>query len=75
MFVFYDWSLPHMYFAEHVASIIFPSNSWLIFSDCVVFYVDTYLLSNSTGPHRSWQFITHLRGGLLWMGGVAVDRQ
>jgi len=24
MFVFYDWPFPHMYFAESVASIIFP---------------------------------------------------
>ena len=29
MFVFYDWSFPHVYFAKNVAD--FPFNSWLSF--------------------------------------------
>jgi len=31
MFVFYDWPLPHVYFAKNVANIMFPVNSWLSF--------------------------------------------
>jgi len=40
MFVFYDWPFQHMYSAKNVANIIFPFNSWLSFSDHVVFYGD-----------------------------------
>jgi len=31
MFVFYDWPLPHVYFAKNVANIMFPVNFWLSF--------------------------------------------
>jgi len=37
MFVFYDWPLPHVYFAKNVAYFPFLGS---VFSDCVVFYGD-----------------------------------
>jgi len=36
------------YFAKNIANIIFPLNSWLSFSECVVFYGDiTFILSTA----------------------------
>ena len=48
-----------VYFAKNVAYIIFPFNSWLSLSDCVVFYGDIiFILSTGLLKDSLFQFST-----------------